>query len=164
MKLIVINSTGRHCYIGHLNHPGISIEPVSKVSEPQQFDLPENLVDYFVRAINTLLPQTTVLQGEEAEAFASALNEPTPVVEPLPIVEQPPVVDPVVELPPAIEQTAELSPVVEQIAELPPVIEQTAELPPVVEQQTTEPAPEAEQPQAPAAESKSKKSTRQKQE
>ncbi len=144
MKLIVINSTGRHCYIGHLNHPGISIEPVSKVSEPQQFDLPENLVDYFVRAINTLLPQTTVLQGEEAEAFASALNEPTPVVEPLPIVEQPPVVDPVVELPPAIEQTAEL--------------------PPVVEQQTTEPAPEAEQPQAPAAESKSKKSTRQKQE
>jgi hypothetical protein len=154
MKLIVINSTGRHCYIGHLNHPGISIEPVSKVNEPQHFDLPENLVGYFVRAINTLLPQTTVLQGEEAEAFASALNEPTPDVEPLPIVEQPPVVDPVVEVPPAIEL----------IPELQPVVEQTAELPPVVEQQTTEPAPEAEQPQAPAAESKSKKSTRQKQE
>ncbi|NYU10900.1 hypothetical protein A8O28_16890 [Enterobacteriaceae bacterium CCUG 67584] len=154
MKLIVINSTGRHCYIGHLNHPGISIEPVSKVSEPQQFDLPENLVDYFVRAINTLLPQTTVLQGEEAEAFASALNEPTPVVEPLPIVEQPPVVDPVVEQPP----------VVDPVVELPPAIDQSTEQPPVVEQQTTEPAPEAEQPQAPAAESKSKKSTRQKQE
>ncbi|NEG94378.1 hypothetical protein [Leclercia adecarboxylata] len=145
MKIIVINSTGRHCFIGHLNHPGISIEPVSKVNAPQQFDLPENLVDYFVRAINTLLPQTTVLQGEEAEAFARALNEPVPVVEPLPIVEQLPVVDPVDELPPVVEQL-------------------TAELPPAVEQLTTEPAPEAEQPQAPAAESKSKKSTRQKQE
>lgn len=156
MKLIVINSTGRHCFIGHLNHPGISIEPVSKVNEPQQFDLPENLVDYFVRAINTLLPQTTVLQGEEAEAFARALNEPVPVAEPLPIVEQPPVVDPVDELPPVVEQTAELPPVVEQ--------QLTAELPPAVEQLTTEPAPEAEQPQAPAAASKSKKSTRQKQE
>lgn len=158
MKLIVINTTGRHCYIGHLNHSGIVIEPVTKVIGPQQFDLPENLVPYFSRAINTMMPLATVLTGEEADAFASALIESAiPVEPPAPEGEQPPIVEPVIE--PVIEPA-------------PTVIEQQAEVPAVSTQQEEVPAPAPEaapavtesQEEAPAAVSKAKKSTRQKQE
>jgi hypothetical protein len=73
MKLIVTNPTGSHCFIGHTSHAGIDIAPVSKNAGPQEFEVPESLVDYFTRSVNAVIPLAVVTLGnEQAEAAAAA--------------------------------------------------------------------------------------------
>lgn len=72
MKLIVTNPTGSHCFIGHTSHAGIDIAPVSKNAGPQEFEVPESLVDYFTRSVNAVIPLAVVTLGnEQAEAEAA---------------------------------------------------------------------------------------------
>ncbi|MDH0348177.1 hypothetical protein [Aeromonas dhakensis] len=81
MNFTVINPTGRHCFIGHQNHPGIDVSPVSKTAEPQKFDVPEELIAYFTRAVNTVIPEAVVLAGDEQPEQGQA-GEPTPLDQP----------------------------------------------------------------------------------
>lgn len=65
MKITITNPTSSHCSIGHKNHVGLDVKPVSKVAGPQVFDVPEELIGYFTRALKIVLPGATVLVGDE---------------------------------------------------------------------------------------------------
>lgn len=65
MKITITNPTSSHCSIGHKNHVGLDVKPVSKAAGPQVFDVPEELVGYYTRALKIVLPGATVLVGDE---------------------------------------------------------------------------------------------------